>query len=120
MSNMRTNTIVQFPFQGGFRELDVMNNANLFRKTTKLRENSLNSHINALELRRPNTGLSSKPHIGKLSDQESANGMVQNMYSSFGTNFPFFSTENLKEEVQTEKGKGIRLLKYLLNLLNLK
>jgi len=83
-----------------------MNNTTLFRKTAKIRENSHDSRINAIKLRRPNTGIHSKPNLVKSSDQESITGAIQNMYSSFGSNFPFFSTENLKEGMETEKSNS--------------
>jgi hypothetical protein len=86
-------SIVQYPFTGAFKEMEVMNNPTLFHKT---RGNSLNdSKMKTVDARRTYTGSGSRQALmSQYSDHKQPSQMVKILDSSFGSSFPFFSTSN--------------------------
>lgn len=91
-------SIVQYPFTGVFKEMEVMNNPTLFHKT---RGNSINeSKMNTVDPRRTYTGSGSRQALmSQYSDQKQPSQMVKILDSSFGSSFPFFSTSNANYDV---------------------
>jgi len=95
--------IVQLPFSGTYREVDVMNNQTLFSKTVN-RDKILSSH-NSNTLERKEIFSGSRTRHMKLSQYTDQKQTLpdKGLNSSFGSSFPFFSSVNMNYE--TEKNE---------------
>ncbi|CAI2365552.1 unnamed protein product [Moneuplotes crassus] len=101
------NRVVQHPFSGGKRDVNVMNNTSLFRNTTKLKGTSGESVLINDDTQPPNTA--NKLAQTLLTEKESNTQAVQILDCSFSSNFPFFSRETSKEDLQNQVQKDQEL-----------
>lgn len=94
--NSSGQSVVQYPFSGNLKQMEVMNNQTLFRKTTH-KQSLYSTNPKPLIPKRPVTGSGARHYtISQFSDQKIEGMKI--MDSSFGENFPFFSTTSNKDE----------------------
>jgi hypothetical protein len=97
--NSSSTSIVQQPFNGVFKEMDVMSNGTLFHKTKPRGTSCYSNNMYKVNSKRPFTGSSSRQYMmSQYSEHRGPSQTIQITDSSFASNFPFFSTFSMKED----------------------
>lgn len=92
-------SVIQYPFSGEYRPLKVVENPTLFRRTKQRQESMTDSCSKTIEPRKTFCGFGSKNFTAsQFSDLKTPSQDPKCMDSSFGSNFPFFSKVDTKDE----------------------